>query len=307
MGRERMVAAELSQSTVIAPDASGVVRPRAGAHARRIAATYAELWALTAVGTLIGRLHPSLGPGGRPHPSLHGSLADFAAIAATNARVLSAPFLLVLFRFPSGRRSRQLGDLVIVGLLAGNALRVGLAVGRHGDQLLPYLPQLPLEWLAAALAGSAWLVLRTGARTRTAVAYVAAVLALVAVAAAIETLATPHVTIRARVVLGQLAGRGTASTGPKPDAEGRGWFACAGSCAGAGSRFKVASLPCPRSRSVPLGRLAGAAGLRQPPPAPTKEGPGMNAVCVIWNSFQIAHSIGLGCSPSTADSDRCRC
>lgn len=279
MGRQRMVAAELTQSTVIASDASRVVRPRAGAHARRIAATYAVLWAFTAVGTLIGRLLPSLGPGGRPHPSLHGSLADFAAIVAINARVLSAPFLLVLFRFPSGRRSRQLGDLLIIGLLAGNALRVGLALGHHGDQLLQYVPQLPVEWLAAALAGGAWLTLRTQPRTRTAIAYVAAVLALVGVAAAIETLATPRASPPVRgAVPGQFAGRGTASTGPRPDAEGRGWFACAGSCAGAGSRFKVASLPSPRSRSVPLSRLAGAAGLRQPPPDPAKEGPRMNAV-----------------------------
>jgi len=195
-----MVAAELTETAVIASDASRVVRPRAGAHARRIAATYAALWALTALGTLIGRLLPSLGPGGRPHPSLHGSLADLAAIAATNARVLSAPFLLALFRFPSGRRSRQLGDLLIVALLTGNALLVGLAVGRHGDQLLPYLPQLPLEWLAAAVAGGAWLALRMGARTRTAIVYAVAVLAVVGVAAAIETLATPRAAPPARAV-----------------------------------------------------------------------------------------------------------
>jgi len=206
MGRERMVAAELTQTAVIASDASRIARPRAGAHARRIAATYAALWALTALGTLIGRLIPSLAPGGRPHPSLHGSLADLAAIVATNARVLSAPFLLVLFRFPSGRRSRQLGDLLIIGLLAGNALHVGLAVGRHGDKLLPYLPQLPLEWLAAALAGGAWLTLRTDGLTRAALVYAAAVLALVGVAAAIETLATPHATRERTVWAGSPTG-----------------------------------------------------------------------------------------------------
>ncbi len=198
MGRQRMVAAELTETAAIAPGASRVVRPRAGAHARRIAATYGALGTLTALGTLIGRLLPSLAPGGRPHPSLHGSLADLAAIAATNARVLSAPFLLALFRFPSGRRSRQLGDLLVIGLLGGNALRVGLALGHHGDQLLPYLPQLPLEWLAAAVAGGAWLTQRTHARTRTAIVYAAAVLAVVGVAAAIETSATPRASLPAR-------------------------------------------------------------------------------------------------------------
>ena len=119
-----------------------------------------------------------------------------ASIAGTNARVLSAPFLLAFFRFPAHRRSRQLGDLLIAGLLGANALRVGLALGRWHARLLPYVPQLPLEWLAAALAAAAWLTLRTGARTQTALAYLAAVLVVVVAAAAVETIATPHARAR---------------------------------------------------------------------------------------------------------------
>ena len=165
-------------------------------HVRRIAVAYAGMWVLTCLGTVIGRAVPGLAPGGQPHPTLHGTPSDFASIAIANARVLSAPFLLALFRFPSDQRSRQLGDLIIVVLLGGNALRVGLALGRDRGALLPYLPQLPLEWLAAALAAAAWLTLRTGARKRTGLAYVAAVLVLVAAAAAIETICTPHAAAR---------------------------------------------------------------------------------------------------------------
>jgi hypothetical protein len=81
-------------------------------------------------------------------------------------------------------------------VLGANVLRVGLALGRWRIRLLPYLPQLPLEWLAAALAGAAWLALRADAQRQTALAYLAAVLVVVVAAAAVETMATPHVHAR---------------------------------------------------------------------------------------------------------------
>ena len=240
--------------------------------AARIAVAYALLWIITLLGALIGTTAPALAPGGPLHPTLHGSLGDLASIALTNARVLSAPFLLALFRFQDQRFTRRLGDLVIGGVLGANALRVGLALGRWHDRLLPYLPQLPLEWLAAALAAASWLALRKGARQQTALAYLAAILALVIAAAAIETIATPHASPRAQhpVISVITAVR---PAGPISERKAGGGLPALGSCAGAGTRFKVASLPSPRCRSVPLGRLASAAGLRQPPPDPAKEGP----------------------------------
>jgi hypothetical protein len=185
-----MGTAELTQSHP--PLKSAVKHPRAHVHARRVAVAYASLWMVTCVGVLVGAAAPGLAPGGYPHPTLRGTVGDVASIAIANARVLSAPFLLALFRFPSDRRSRQLGDLLVVVLLGGNALRVGLALGRDRGALLPYVPQLPLEWFAVALAAAAWLTLRTGARKRTGLAYVAAVLVVVAAGAAIETICTPH-------------------------------------------------------------------------------------------------------------------
>ncbi len=210
-----MGAAELTQTPTVSFDARRASRRGAGTAARRVAVVYGALWALTALGGLLGRLLPTLAPGGRPHPFLHGTVADFAAIAATNARTLSAPFLLTVFRFTTRRRSRALGDLLVVWLLAGNTLRVGLALGRDGGGLVPYVPQLPIEWLAAAVAGGAWLTLRCNPQTRTALAYVAAVLALVALSAAIETEATPHATARDAATPAQVAtSRDSAPIGP---------------------------------------------------------------------------------------------
>jgi hypothetical protein len=299
-----MGAAELTQTT---GNASGARRARV--HTRPIAVAYAGMWVLTCLGAVIGSAVPGLAPGGQPHPTLHGTPSDFASIAIVNARVLSAPFLLALFHFPAGRRSRNLGDLLVVALLGGNALRVGLALGRARGALIPYLPQLPVEWLAAALAAATWLTLRTGARDRTGLAYLAAVLALVAAAAAIETICTPHSangehTLRVEVEesIGALR-----SPGPISVRKARGGLP-------APDRAPAPALPSRSLRSLPLAvaRFRSAAWPALPdyvnhPPDPAKEGPGMNAVCVIWNCLQIAHSGGLGCSALSADSDRCGC
>ena len=174
------------------PKMDARTRRRTTTHALRLALVYALLWTITLLGALLGTALPDLAPGGRPHPALQESWGELASIAADNARVLSAPFLLAFFRFPAHPRTRQLGDLLIAGVLGANALRVGLALGRWHTRLIPYVPQLPLEWLAAALAGAAWLALRTGAPRQTAIAYLAAVLVVVTAAAAVETIATPH-------------------------------------------------------------------------------------------------------------------
>ena len=268
-----MGAAELTRRSTRAPvpKMDARLRGRTATHAPRLAVVYVLLWTITLLGALLGTAFPDLAAGGRPHPALQESWGELASIAADNARVLSAPFLLAFFRFPAHPRTRQFGDLLIVGVLGANALRVGLAFGRWHTRLIPYVPQLPLEWLAAALAGAAWLALRTSTPRQTAIAYLAGVLVVVTAAAAVETIATPH----ART-LNVAPGSTTAalhSAVPIRARRAGGGLPSLGSCAGAGNRFKVASLPSPRCRSVPLGRLAGAAGLRQPPPDPAKEGP----------------------------------
>jgi hypothetical protein len=243
MGRKRMGAAELTQAGP--PLACAVEHPRARVHGRRAAVAYAGLWTFTCVGVLVGAAAPGLAPGGHPHPTLHGTLGDFASIATANARVLSAPFLLALFRFPSDRRSRQLGDLLVIVLLGGNALRVGLALGRDRGALLPYVPQLPLEWLAAALAAAAWLTLRTGARKRTGLAYVAAVLVLVAAAAAIETICTPHAAAREHTFQVERSTEALHSPGPISVRKARGGLS-------APDRAPAPALASRSLRSLPL-------------------------------------------------------
>ena len=273
MGAAELTCGDTASASVIDVDSPQAPRRRSGRPRRaRIALAFALLWIITLLGAVIGTAAPALAPGGRPHPTLHGSLGDLASIAATNARVLSAPFLLAFFRFPAHRRTRRLGDLLIGGVLGANALRVGLALGRWHARLLPYVPQLPLEWLAAAVAAVSWLALRTGVRRQTALAYLAAVLVLVVAAAAVETIATPHASPRPQHPVSSVI-TALHSAGPTSERKAGGGLPALRSCAGAGTRFKVASLPSPRCRSVPLGRLAGAAGLRQPPPDPAKEGP----------------------------------
>ena len=250
----------------------GRLRCRAATHALRLAARLRGALDDHAPRRAARRRVPGSGTRRPTAPRPAGKLGELASIAADNARVLSAPFLLAFFRFPAHPRTRQLGDLLIAGVLGGNALRVGLALGRWHTRLLPYVPQLPLEWLAAALAGAAWLALRTGTRRRTALAYLAAVLVLVAAAAAVETIATPHAHAR---TLNVELGSTTAALHPPvriPVRKAGGGLPSLRSCAGAGTRFKVASLPSPRCARFRSAVWPALPGYVQPPD-PHKEGP----------------------------------
>jgi len=165
-----------------------------GRHRRiSVAAISAALWSLTATGALIGIAFPRLAPAGTPHPSLQPSVGAVVGILGQNLRVLAAPYLLAIFRFDRAPRARLAADVLVAAILAANALRIGLALGRWQARLVPYLPQLPLEYLAAATAASAWTDRRYGdadGRTLWRRALFTAV--LLAAAAATEVLATPH-------------------------------------------------------------------------------------------------------------------
>jgi hypothetical protein len=161
-------------------------------HARRLGGAAACVWLLTALGVLLARLAPALAPSTHPHPTLHGTLGELASVIANNLRVLAAPFLLAVFRWPGGRLTRRLGDVVIAALIAENTVAVGLALERWGDRLLPYVPQLPLEWTALGIGGAAWLTARDGGRGRVLAVYALATLALTISAAAVEVDFTPH-------------------------------------------------------------------------------------------------------------------
>jgi hypothetical protein len=162
------------------------------AHTRRIATVTAGVWLATAAGVLLEPLAPGLAPGGRPHPTLEPTFPAAAGILATNLRVLAAPYLLAAFRWPNSSRARTLGDVIIAAVVLENTITVGLAVGHYGAQLIPYLPQLPLEWAALAASVAAWITARADPRARALVAYAAATLTLAIAAASCEVLLTPH-------------------------------------------------------------------------------------------------------------------
>jgi hypothetical protein len=173
---------------------------------RRSAALHATvrcttaLWSITAMATLAGAVDPGLALAGAPHPSLHPTISAWASIVSQNARILSIPILLSLIGIQQHRVGRGLGDVTVIAILMLNGALVGIELGHWGLRLIPYLPQLPLEWLAVAIATSSWMTTRTprdSASDRRALLTAAALSAgLLAVAAAVEVLLTPHAPIR---------------------------------------------------------------------------------------------------------------
>jgi hypothetical protein len=148
---------------------------------------------VTLAAGLVSVLDPTIAGSTPPHPSLSGSLSDWLAITAENLRVLAAPFLLWPLGADKSRLGRRAGDVVVLAVIAVNAIPVGIAFGRWQGRLIPYVPQLPLEWAALILAVSAWLTIRTTTATRPQIAVLGAGTAvLVLAAAALETWATPH-------------------------------------------------------------------------------------------------------------------
>jgi hypothetical protein len=153
----------------------------------------AGLWTITAIAALAGAVDPDLALPATPHPALHPTLGAWAAILAVNARVLCVPFLLTALGLGEREWGRRLGDLAVLVLLLINGGLVGVELGRWGTRLLPYVPQLPLEWLAAGTSVAVWSRARHARVGHTQLIWHAAVvLALLMAAAAVEVLLTPH-------------------------------------------------------------------------------------------------------------------
>ena len=213
----------------------------------------AAVVSLTALGGLLGTLAPRLAGHTEPHPALTGTLATAAGILATNLRVLVLPFALWLLRFPAERLSRHLGDLLVLVVVTLNTLTVGIELGRWRTQLIPYVPQLPLEWAALTIAVGAWLTARNDRAERSHLISLAVLSTLLLVsAAAVETWATPH----SHVVRGLVAGPRDAAGEPH-GLVGDGGCLRPGVCADLGPVASRSPAPFPSPRSVPLGRLAG--------------------------------------------------
>jgi hypothetical protein len=160
MGRDPMAAPELTRLRT--SPSVGSHRTHREARCRRVdvrtaCLCWVALAATTALGAVAAMAWPALGPATRPHATLHPSLDAIASIVLNNARVLAAPLILVAARFDRGRVSRVAGDTIVAAILAGNAIAVGVALGRWRGALIPFVPQLPVEYLAAAIAATTWL------------------------------------------------------------------------------------------------------------------------------------------------------
>ncbi|MHB1572088.1 MAG: hypothetical protein ACYC0H_23180 [Solirubrobacteraceae bacterium] len=166
-----------------------------GIEVRAALGCWVALAAATAVAAGLAAAWHALGPANHPHAVLKPSLGAIASIMANNLRVLAAPFILVAARFPRVRVGRVAGDAVVAAILTANATTVGLALGRWRAALVPFIPQLPIEYLAAATAAAAWLGARRHSggdgHVRTLI-LASATFAFTAVAAVLEVLLTPH-------------------------------------------------------------------------------------------------------------------
>jgi hypothetical protein len=164
-------------------------------------AAYGAVWAATLASALIvGAVGPVKAPVGnllRLH--LHASetpapgLRHVVALAGHNLPIAAWPVLLGVAGAHRSQLGRRLADTAVVAAIGANILPVGGALGAYGPTLLPYVPQLPLEWAGLALGSTAWLVQRDRAltvRERLAVLTITAVLLLCA--ASVETFAAPH-------------------------------------------------------------------------------------------------------------------
>lgn len=193
-----MAGRELKRSPCLLTVPSSAARrvaARPGVDLRTISMCWVGLAAATAFGAVLAVALPGLAPASHPYATLRPSAGAVASILLNNLRVLAAPFILAAARFGRAHASRLIGDAIVTAILLGNAISVGLALGRWRGALIPFIPQLPVEYLAAATAVATWVDARRDA-SRSGPANTAtnavATIALTLAAALIEVLLTPH-------------------------------------------------------------------------------------------------------------------
>lgn len=130
-----------------------------------------------------------LDPDRNPPPQF----AHVLMLAVHNVPIVAWPLLLGVVGAHRHRTTRQIADVVVAACMTANIAIVGAALGAYGMRLVPYLPQLPLEWAALALGASAWLLQRHRRLTlREGLLCFALIAVVLLAAAALETVAVPH-------------------------------------------------------------------------------------------------------------------
>jgi hypothetical protein len=209
----------------------------------------------TLLGALLAVIDPASAGHTAPHPALNGTAGDAVSILANNTTVLAVPYVLWALGLPCHRIGRRLGDVAVATITGQSTLPVGIALAHWRAGLLPYIPQLPLEWAALSTTVAAWLRARDGHPTARALPGLAAItLVLLTAGASLETWATPH-----RDTPPAASARRRVDTTRDPRSTvGAGGCPRHGFCTGDGQAAARSRAPFPSRSSVPLGRLAGA-------------------------------------------------
>ena len=124
-----------------------------------------------------------------PRPDVEHVLA----LVVHNIPIFAWPLLLGVMGAHRHRVGRRVADTVLLACVIVDTLQVGAALGAYGVALLPYIPNVPVEWAALALGASAWLVQRRRPLTlREGLVWLALIVGVVLCAATLETVAVPH-------------------------------------------------------------------------------------------------------------------
>jgi hypothetical protein len=184
-----MAAAELSGATT---------GPAAGQRCV-VLHVYLTLWAITLAGAgltaLLARagVHMSMGLSLSASANPPPSPGRVLALAAHNLPICAWPLLLGLLKLGGGSRWRRVADIVVLACAVANVLPVAAALGGYGGLLLPYVPQLPLEWAALAVGYGSWIVERDHGLAGSDRLKLLGVLSVLLLAAGVlETFAVPH-------------------------------------------------------------------------------------------------------------------
>ncbi len=121
------------------------------------------------------------------------TVGRMATLAAHNIPIAAWPLLLGLLVGQSDGRARRTADAVVLACVLVNTVPVGAALGAYGTQLIPFIPQLPVEWAGLAVGYGSWLIQRRRALSvQERLRWLALLSVVLLVAAALEIYAVPH-------------------------------------------------------------------------------------------------------------------
>lgn len=174
-------------------------RPERRRFARALIGAYLAIWVLTlllaTVIALLARdvarelLGLRLDAAANPPPGPGAVLA----LAAHNLPICGWPLLIGSLPVGDRTRWRRALDLTVLACALANILPVACALAGYGGALLPYVPQLPLEWAALAVGYGSWVLERRRPLARADRLRLLGVLASLTLgAAALETYAVAH-------------------------------------------------------------------------------------------------------------------